>query len=103
MGCQSLSLTQHSPRILDDGTPKTRLINLGNGLRLQVTPSKPRADGTYSVSRSWLFQFSPEREEHHGQDTTRPHRCRARLRGLKRWDKGYRDPGPNPAAWRDNL
>jgi integrase len=59
----SLSLTHSDcetalPRFLDDGTPKTKLINIGDGLCLQVTPSKPRADGTYSVSRSWLFRYS---------------------------------------------
>jgi hypothetical protein len=51
------------PRFLDDGTPKTKLINVGDGLLLQVTPSKPRPDGTYAVSRSWLFRFSLDGRE----------------------------------------
>jgi integrase len=57
------------PRFLDDGTPKTKLINLGYGLLLQITPSKPRLDGTYAVSRSWLFRFSLDgREQRMGLD-----------------------------------
>jgi hypothetical protein len=68
MATTSLSLTQTDcetalPRFLDDGTPKTKLINLGDGLCLQVTPSKPRPDGTYAVSRSWLFRFSLDGRE----------------------------------------
>jgi hypothetical protein len=32
-------------------------------LRLQVTSSKPRGDGTYSVSHPWLFRFSLDGKE----------------------------------------
>ena len=51
MAPTSLPFTQDDcqtalPRILSDGTPKTKLYNLGDGLCLQVSPSKLRADGT---------------------------------------------------------
>jgi hypothetical protein len=43
-----------------DGTPKTKLYSISDGLCLQVTPSREpsKMDGTYGVSRSWLFRFS---------------------------------------------
>jgi integrase len=37
--------------------PKPRLYRLGLNLLLQTTPTKPAADDSYSVSRSWLFRF----------------------------------------------
>jgi len=51
------------PGFRSDGTPKTKLYTLGDGLCLQVTPSKVAADGTYGVSRSWLFRFSLDGKE----------------------------------------
>jgi integrase len=47
----------------DDGTPKTKTYTLGNGLLLQVTPSKKAPDGTYGISRSWLFRYSMDGRE----------------------------------------
>jgi integrase len=51
------------PAFNSDGTPKTKLYTLGDGLCLQCTPSKVAADGTYGVSRSWLFRFSLDGRE----------------------------------------
>jgi integrase len=53
------------PAFRGDGTPKTKLYSIGNGLCLQVTPSNEpsKVDGTYGVSRSWLFRFSLDGRE----------------------------------------
>jgi integrase len=51
------------PAFCSDGTPKTKLYSIGDGLCLQVTPSKVATDGTYGVSRSWLFRFSIDSRE----------------------------------------
>jgi integrase len=49
-------LENAEPRIVN-GVPKTRVLNLGNGLMLQIVPGKV-VDGQYSVSKSWLWRYS---------------------------------------------
>jgi integrase len=51
------------PSFRGDGTPKTKLYSISDGLCLQVTPSKVAPDGTYGVSRSFLFRFSIDGRE----------------------------------------
>ena len=63
----SLSLTQEDcekaePRLVD-GRPKTRVLSLGNGLLLQVVPSAVDANGTYSISKQWLYRYSLDGHE----------------------------------------
>ena len=45
------------PRFVD-GVPRPRLLQVAGPLYLQITPSKVAPDGTYTVSKSWLFKFS---------------------------------------------
>jgi integrase len=44
------------------GIPKTKLLKVSDGpssgLRVQVTPGRVQADGTYSTSKSWIFRYS---------------------------------------------
>jgi hypothetical protein len=47
-----------------DGRPKTRVLSLGNGLLLQVVPSAVDANGTYSISKQWLYRYSLDGHEH---------------------------------------
>jgi hypothetical protein len=42
----------------DGKPPRPRLYRIGNGLLLQATPTKPDENGTYNVSRSWLYRFT---------------------------------------------
>jgi integrase len=56
-------LTQHDcehaqPTFTPDGKPKAKLYSLGRGLHLQVTPGRACEDGTFTVSRSFIFKFN---------------------------------------------
>jgi integrase len=42
----------------DGKPPRPRLYRIGNGLLLQSTPTKPDENGTYNVSRSWLYRYT---------------------------------------------
>jgi hypothetical protein len=50
-------LESAEPRFVD-GVPRPRLLQVAGPLYLQITPGKPRPDGTFPVSKSWLFKFS---------------------------------------------
>jgi integrase len=50
-------LESAEPRFVD-GVPRPRLLQVAGPLYLQITPSKVASDGTYTVSKSWLFKFS---------------------------------------------
>jgi integrase len=50
-------LESAEPRFVD-GVPRSRLLQVAGPLYLQITPSKVASDGTYTVSKSWLFKFS---------------------------------------------
>ena len=68
MAATSLPLTQEDcekaePRLVD-GRPKTRVLSLGNGLLLQVVPSAVDANGTYAISKQWLYRYSLDGHEH---------------------------------------
>jgi hypothetical protein len=41
----------------DDGKLKARLLSCGAGLGLQITPGKRQDDGSYALTKSWLFSF----------------------------------------------
>jgi integrase len=53
----------HPERFLDMANPKAKLISFGNHLLLQVTPTKPRSDGTFTVAASWIYRFSIDGRE----------------------------------------
>jgi integrase len=53
-----LDLENAGPGVGKDGKPRPRLLQVAGNLYLQITPSKkPRPDGTYALSRSWIFKF----------------------------------------------
>jgi hypothetical protein len=49
---------------IKDGRPRARLLTLGGGLCLQITPGKLREDGSYALSKSWLFSYSLDGKAH---------------------------------------
>jgi hypothetical protein len=59
--CQT-DLENAEPRIVN-GVPKTCVLNLGNGLMLQIVPGK-LIDDQYSASKSWLWRYSRDGIEH---------------------------------------
>lgn len=53
----------HPERFLDKANPRAKLVSFGNHLLLQVTPTKPRPDGTFTVSASWIYRYSIDGRE----------------------------------------
>ena len=49
---------------IKDGRPAARLLTLGGGPCLQITPGKLQADGRYALSKYWLFSYSLEGHAH---------------------------------------
>lgn len=46
------------------GVPRARLLSDGNNLALQIQPGAVKANGTYRVSRAWVFRYGVGRKEH---------------------------------------
>jgi hypothetical protein len=46
------------PPVNSAGIPQNKLIFLGGGLCLQLSPSRPDANGDCAISRSWVYSYS---------------------------------------------